>query len=106
MESGQRGTFGSSGPSCETADRRCALRRVGEGSAEGAGLELAYEAFQGWCPIWWCDPRSCVDLKSSNVDAIRRVRHASRVHDAPVAPIAPCDPASGSRAGGALRLAG
>jgi hypothetical protein len=31
MESGQRGTFGSSGPSCETADRRCAAVRAAAG---------------------------------------------------------------------------
>ncbi len=67
---------------------------------ESAGLVLGYEAFQVCFPIWRCDPRSYAHLKSSPGNRIWQVHHASRA--APT-PVAPSDPASGSRTGGALR---
>ena len=90
-----------SGQRC--SDRRCAAADGGE-DAESAGLVLADEAFQGGCPIW-CDPRSCAHLKSSAGHRMWLVCLTSRVAPTPRIPFAPCDPASGSRTGGALRRA-
>ncbi len=92
-----------SGQRC--SDRRCAAADGGE-DAESAGLVLADEAFQGGCPIW-CDPRSCAHLKSSAGHRMWLVCLTSRVAPTPRIPFAPCDPASGSRTGGAtLRRVG
>ena len=75
-----------------------------EGAAASAGLVVVYEAFQGWYPIWWCNPQNCAHLKSSTLSTgySRSVSHPVW-RFAPPAPLAPCDPASGSRTGGALR---
>ena len=37
------------------AGRRCAAAGGGRAAAS-AGLVVACEAFQGCCPIWWCNP--------------------------------------------------
>ncbi len=95
-----------SDPSCETAARRCVAAAGGKGS-QRVPVRALDEAFQG-------DYSHMVVLPSAlsrqpeklNRDwRIQQVHHASRVPAGP-GPVAPCDPASGSRAGGALRRLG
>ena len=66
----------------------------------------ADEASQVWFHHVACDPRSCAHLKSPTPYGIQPVRPASRVGTTRPRPGAPCDPASGSRTGGALRRLG
>ena len=84
-----------------SADRRSALRPGGRGRGECSPTR----GFRVAAPVWWCDPWRCADLKSPTLYAIQRVRHASRV-STPSRPVARCDPAGGSRTGGALRRVG
>ena len=59
----------------------------------------------GVAPHTVCDPRSRVHLKSSSMFRIQRSHPASRLAPHALRPVAPCDLASGSRTGGALRRA-
>ncbi len=56
--------------------------------------------FSGVLPHMACDPRSHAHLKSPSVYAMHQECHASPA-SASQRPVTPCDPASGSRTGGA-----
>ena len=70
-------------PSIRPADRGPAVRAAAAGGrglrGDGVRPVRRYEAFQGGCPIWRCDPRTCAHLKSSAGYRIRQVHHASRL---------------------------
>jgi hypothetical protein len=77
-----------------------ALRRVGGGTREDTGLVLAYEAFQGCCPIWCAIHGPVPTWKAQRRLPYSRSDHASRLASRP-RPVASCDPAGGARTGGA-----
>ncbi len=89
------------------ADRRCVA--AGGGAGESAGLVLADEASQGGC-----SPYGVRSTELCPPEKLNRVAHTAGVTTHPVCttrptprvPLAPCDPASGSRTGGALRGGG